>query len=68
MCGNGTLEPGEQCDDNNNVSGDGCSATCTTEWVPPPVPSGSRAVWLALSLGLLAIGAAMLRRRAGRAA
>ena len=29
VCGNGTLEGGEQCDDNNNVSGDGCSATCT---------------------------------------
>jgi len=63
VCGNGTLEPGEQCDDNNNVGGDGCSATCTTEFVPPPVPSGSRAVWLALSFALLAIGAALLGRR-----
>ncbi|MCK5211358.1 DUF11 domain-containing protein [Candidatus Parcubacteria bacterium] len=30
-CGDGHLDPGEQCDDGNNVSGDGCSATCTTE-------------------------------------
>jgi len=28
-CGNGTVEPGEQCDDSNNVSGDGCDANCT---------------------------------------
>jgi len=31
VCGNGTLEGGEQCDDNNNVDGDGCSATCALE-------------------------------------
>jgi cysteine-rich repeat protein len=30
-CGNGTEEPGEECDDNNAVSGDGCSATCKDE-------------------------------------
>ena len=28
-CGNGTLDPGEVCDDGNNISGDGCNATCT---------------------------------------
>jgi len=27
-CGNGILEEPELCDDGNNVSGDGCSATC----------------------------------------
>ena len=32
-CGNGTIDPGEQCDDDNLISGDGCSATCTLE--PP---------------------------------
>lgn len=31
QCGNGILEPGEQCDDNNVVSGDGCSSTCQIE-------------------------------------
>ncbi len=36
VCGNGVLEQGEQCDDGNNVSGDGCSATCQIE-TPPPV-------------------------------
>ncbi|WP_434419001.1 DUF4215 domain-containing protein [Nannocystis pusilla] len=27
-CGNGVLEPGEQCDDGNAVDGDGCEADC----------------------------------------
>jgi cysteine-rich repeat protein len=31
VCGNGTQEPGESCDDGNMTSGDGCSASCTTE-------------------------------------
>lgn len=31
VCGNGTLETGEQCDDGNTTSGDGCSSTCQTE-------------------------------------
>jgi cysteine-rich repeat protein len=31
-CGNGLLEPdSEQCDDGNQVDGDGCSANCTNE-------------------------------------
>ncbi len=39
-CGNGTLNTGEQCDDGNNVSGDGCSAICTNEApVPPNAPA-----------------------------
>jgi len=33
VCGNGVLESGEQCDDGNTVSGDGCSSTCQTEQV-----------------------------------
>ncbi|MBK9031436.1 MAG: DUF4215 domain-containing protein [Myxococcales bacterium] len=38
-CGNNVVEAGEQCDDGNTVSGDGCSATCQTEG-PPPVDCG----------------------------
>jgi len=30
-CGNGILDPGEQCDDGNAVPGDGCSASCRLE-------------------------------------
>jgi len=30
-CGDGNLDPGEQCDDGNNVNGDGCSSVCNTE-------------------------------------
>jgi cysteine-rich repeat protein len=28
VCGNGVLEPGEQCDDGNQRDGDGCDSTC----------------------------------------
>jgi cysteine-rich repeat protein len=31
VCGNGALEAGEACDDNNTVSGDCCSAICELE-------------------------------------
>jgi cysteine-rich repeat protein len=36
-CGDGFTDPGlgEQCDDGNTISGDGCSATCQLE--PPPL-------------------------------
>ncbi len=33
FCGDGEVDPGEQCDDGNNVDGDGCSAICETEAV-----------------------------------
>ena len=28
LCGNGTLDPGEQCDDGNTTDGDGCDHDC----------------------------------------
>ena len=31
ICGDGVVNAGEQCDDGNQVNGDGCSATCTVE-------------------------------------
>lgn len=37
VCGNGIVEAGEQCDDGNMLSGDGCSATCQTEQATPMV-------------------------------
>ena len=36
VCGNGTVEPGEECDDRNLQSGDGCSAACRAESHPDP--------------------------------
>ncbi len=34
VCGNGAIESGEQCDDGNGTSGDGCSAACQLEASP----------------------------------
>src|SRR3989344_6519852 len=31
ICGNNTIETGEQCDDGNTTNGDGCSSSCQTE-------------------------------------
>jgi cysteine-rich repeat protein len=42
VCGNGAVETGEQCDDGNTVSGDGCSATCTIE---AACPEGMVSYW-----------------------
>jgi cysteine-rich repeat protein len=35
VCGNETVEIGEQCDDANSVGGDGCSASCQLEGEGP---------------------------------
>lgn len=40
-CGNHVLDPGEACDDGNNVDGDGCSQSCTVE----PAPHRTTATW-----------------------
>jgi cysteine-rich repeat protein len=34
ICGDGILDPGEECDDGNNEDGDGCSADCELEEEP----------------------------------
>lgn len=31
ICGDGNIDPGEMCDDGNQVDGDGCSAACLPE-------------------------------------
>jgi len=31
LCGNNNIDPGEECDDGNTISGDGCDSTCHTE-------------------------------------
>jgi TonB family protein len=38
MCGNGSVEAAEQCDDGNTLDGDGCSSTCRIE-APKPKPA-----------------------------
>jgi cysteine-rich repeat protein len=40
-CGDGVVQTGEQCDDTNTVSGDGCSATCMVEAPFEVEPNGS---------------------------
>lgn len=35
ICGNNSVEAGEQCDDGNTAAGDGCSDTCQTEAAAP---------------------------------
>ncbi len=37
ICGNGILDPGEECDDGNVVGGDACAADCTSELIPGSV-------------------------------
>lgn len=34
-CGDGNLDPGEECDDGNTANGDGCSSVCKIENRPP---------------------------------
>lgn len=47
ICGNGTIDTGETCDDGNTASGDGCSSSCQTEGgggptpIQPPTQTGS---------------------------
>jgi len=39
-CGDGVIQVGEECDDGNSTSGDGCSSTCSNEGAlaPPGSP------------------------------
>jgi len=39
-CGDGTIQPGEQCDDGNFLDGDGCSSCCTTGSSAPVCGNG----------------------------
>lgn len=65
-CGNGIVEPPEQCDDGNTVSGDGCSSFCMLEGPVTPaavVPTLSYSMLGLLGLGLAAAGFLLMRRR-----
>jgi cysteine-rich repeat protein len=37
VCGNGVVEPGEECDDGNGDAGDGCSPACEVRCTTAPV-------------------------------
>jgi cysteine-rich repeat protein len=52
VCGNGSVDTGEQCDDGNTIGGDGCSAVCGIEGAVPP-QSGLRAEAAADSQGVV---------------
>lgn len=49
-CGDGIVQPPEECDDGNFVNGDGCSSYCTKEDLTPPtvtsvsIPDGTKGV------------------------
>lgn len=47
-CGNGSIDAGEECDDGDTTSGDGCSSQCTSE---APAPSRLDATATASSSG-----------------
>jgi cysteine-rich repeat protein len=48
VCGDGIVDPGEQCDDGNTIAGDGCSPTCRNEIVASGggCSAGGGAGWL----------------------
>jgi cysteine-rich repeat protein len=75
LCGNGIVQPPEQCDDGNTVSGDGCSSFCTLEGATPTptstptptappanVPTLSFPMFALFGLGLAAVGFLLMRR------
>ena len=43
-CGNRIVEGAEECDDGNNLNGDGCSATCKKEEIENKAPNCKEAV------------------------
>ncbi|MDP2741326.1 MAG: lamin tail domain-containing protein [bacterium] len=56
VCGNNTIETGEQCDDGNTTNSDGCSATCQTEQPITECVSGQQRTCSAGGLGICATG------------
>jgi len=63
FCGDAVVGPGEECDDGNNVSGDGCDENCMLD-VLQPIPTVSE--WGLVVLGLVLVASAKIyfgRRR-----
>jgi len=63
VCGDGVLDPLEECDDGNTENGDGCSALCMSEAPVPSVPW-----WGLLLFGVLLGGILLVMRRRGTSA
>ncbi|HUS32101.1 MAG TPA: DUF4215 domain-containing protein [Kofleriaceae bacterium] len=57
-CGDGIIDPSEECDDGNKLPGDGCRADCAGRWTR--LPSGTymplRAVWGASPANVFFVG------------
>ena len=49
-CGDGNLDSGEECDDGNNINGDGCSGVCKTESGPMPVIASGGGGYISLRI------------------
>jgi cysteine-rich repeat protein len=62
LCGDGVVDPGEQCDDGNTTSGDGCSKQCIDE----PTAGGGGCSAASEPGGLLLLLLAGLARAGGR--
>ncbi|MCP3980974.1 MAG: IPTL-CTERM sorting domain-containing protein [bacterium] len=60
VCGNAVREDDEQCDDGNNVDGDGCSSSCTIE-AGTAIPTVGEWGLLLLAAGLLWLGTRVFR-------
>ena len=43
VCGDGQIDPPEQCDDGNTIPNDGCSPTCTIEGITETEPNDTAA-------------------------
>ena len=56
VCGNGVLEPGEECDDLNTVDTDSCSNLCTFN-IPIPFGSGTLATGTKLAISVTNVAA-----------
>ena len=61
LCGDGVVDPGEQCDDDNTTPDDGCSATCQLEGTACPATVDS-----ACNDGFLAGSFVALEKVAGK--
>ncbi len=68
VCGNGLLEPGEQCDDGNEIDDDECSSLCQRRLPGGPVPGEGADLCVGAQPAPLAVGVEFQARQALAAA